>query len=325
MKRREILMGGAALACLRPGAARAQAWPNRPVRLIVPFPPGGAADVVTRLVAGQMASVLGTPWVVDNRPGGSTMIGAEAAARAAPDGYSFLLASTSTMAAVPALYGSRTPYHPQRDFAPVGLVARAPFFIFVQASAPIASLAELVSRAKAEPGRLSYGSNGTGQSAHLGMELLQRAAGFEMLHVPYRSMVPAMTDLLGGRLTAVLGDMTSAAGAVRAGQLRVLAAAGPERSPIAPDIPTVNEALGITAFDASPWFGVFAPAGTAEEVISRLAEALAAYLVSDAARSAFLNVGLVPIVATPAELTRLVASDFERLSRLIVEQRITPE
>ena len=316
-------LGALALLALCGGSAAAQAWPSRPVRLIVPFPPGGASDAVSRLLTAHLSTALGATFVVDNRPGASTMIGAEAAARAAADGYTLLMASTSTMAAVPALYGGRTPYAPLRDFVPVGLVSRAPFFIFVPSEAGASDLAELVRQARAQPGRLSYGSNGNGGSAHLGMELLQRAAGFEMLHVPYRSMVPALTDLVARRLSVVLGDLTSVGGALQSGQLRILAAASPERSPVAPDVPTVAEAIGLTGFDASPWFGVFAPTGVPDEVTLRLNAEMRRYLETGAARTAFGNIGQVPLSSSAVELRRLIEADAARFSALIREQKIT--
>lgn len=328
MVRRGVLkgLGALALPALAARPATAQSWPGRPVRFIVPFPPGGASDVVSRLVTAHLSSAFGVPFVVDNRPGASTMLGAEAAARAAPDGHTLLMASTSTMAAVPALYGARTPYNPARDFAPVGLVSRAPFFVFVATESGIADLGELVRQARAQPGRLSYGSNGVGGSSHLGMELLQRAAGFEMIHVPYRSIVPAMTDLVARRLTMVLGDVTSVGGALQSGQLRVLAAASPERSPVWPEAPTVSEAIGIPTFDASPWFGIFAPAGVPEEVVTRVGAELRRFLTTDAARTAFLNIGQVALTSeSPEAMRRLIAGDSERFGTLIREQRIAAE
>ncbi|WP_426959348.1 Bug family tripartite tricarboxylate transporter substrate binding protein [Muricoccus radiodurans] len=325
--RRDVLKAAGALAlpAILSRPAEAQAWPNRPVRFIVPFPPGGASDVVSRLVTAHLSAAFNVPFVIDNRPGASTMLGAEAAARSAPDGHTLLMASTSTMAAVPALYGSRTPYNPLRDFVPVGLASLAPFFVFLATEGGFADLGDLVRQARARPGQLSYGSNGAGAASHLGMELLARAAGFEMLHVPYRSIVPALTDLVAKRLSTVMGDVTSVGGALQSGQLRLVAAASRERSPVAPEVPTVSEAIGIPPFDASPWFGIFAPTGVPEEVVARLGVELRRYLSTDAARQAFLNIGQVPLIATSDELRRRVEADSERFGTLIREQRITVE
>jgi tripartite-type tricarboxylate transporter receptor subunit TctC len=222
-------------ALLSPGIARAQGWPMRPIRLTVPFPPGGAADVAARLLAEALAP-LGAPWVIDNRPGGNTAIGAEAVARSAPDGHSFLFCSNSTMASVPLLMAS-PPYDPARDFAAVALVSRAPFFLFVPASLGITDVAGFLALARAQPGALTYGSNGNGTAGHLGMEWLKQATGIDLLHVPYRSYVLALNDMLGGRIQAMLADLTVVAGAVEAGRVRALAAAVPERSGFFAELP----------------------------------------------------------------------------------------
>jgi tripartite-type tricarboxylate transporter receptor subunit TctC len=320
------LMAGLALSAL-PGlhAGAQQPWPNRPVRVVVGYPPGGAADVAARLVAAHLTEALGAPFVLDNRPGASTIIAAEAAAKAAPDGYTLLFGSQSTMASVPVLFSARAGYDPGRDFVPVGLVCRAPFFVFVSAASPDADLRALLDRARARPGALTYGSNGAGAAGHLATELLLRDAGLRMTHVPYRSYVPAFTDLAGGRLDMVLGDLTAAGGAVQAGRLRLLAAVSPQRSAFAPEVPTAAEAAGLPPFEAGAWFGLFAPRGTPDAAVAALSAALRDYLATERAHTAFTGIGLGPLFASPEEVTALVRSDTERFGRLIREQGITAE
>ena len=325
--RRDILLSlGAALVSFgSPIAARAQAWPGRPMRMIVPYPPGGASDVVARLITRQLATVLGTSVIVDNRPGASTMIGAEAAARSDPDGYTIFMASATTMSVVPTIYGKRTPFDPQRDFTPISLVSRAPFFMLVSAGSDIKDMKGLLDAARQKPGQISYGSNGPGGASHLGMLLLQRVAGVEMLHVPYRSITTAATDLVGGRVTAVLGDLSTVTGLVQSGQIRVIASASSERSPLAPEVPTIKEAAGVDLGDVGPWFGVFGPAMLPEEIGKRLNSEIRAFLASPPAQEFYKNIAQLPISSTPEELSRLMRADTERYATIIREQHITLE
>lgn len=301
----------------------AQAWPSRPMRMIVPYPPGGASDVVARLITKQLASGLGTSVIVENRPGASTMIGAEAGARADPDGYTLLMASATTMSVVPTIYGARTPYDPARDFSPISLVSRAPFFVMVSAESDIKDLRGLIAQARQKPGQLAYGTNGPGGASHLGMLLFGRVADVQMVHVPYRSITTAATDLMGGRVATVLGDLSAVTGLVQAGQIRLIASASPERSPLAPDVPTVQEAAGVDIGDVGPWFGVFGPAKLPGEIVSRLNAEIVGFLAAETTRDAFNKIAQVPVLSTPDELSRLIRTDTDRYAALIRDNKIT--
>jgi tripartite-type tricarboxylate transporter receptor subunit TctC len=308
-----------------PALAAAQpAWPSRPIRLIVPFPGGGAADVVARLVAAPLSAALGQPFVVENRPGGSTVIAAEAAARAAPDGHTLLFASGATMSSVP-LMRANLPYDPARDFAPIALLSRLPFFVFVPTALGVADLTGLLNRARARPGTLSYGTNGVGTIGHLGMELLKQAAGVDIVHVPYRAFGPALTDMLAGRIEVIMGDLTVMGGALRDGQIRALATAMPQRSEFLPDMPTVSEAAGLPEFDASAWFALFAPAATPAPIQRRLTEETLGWLATEPARAALLAIGQTPSPAPPDALRALIEADSRRFGTLIRELGIRLE
>lgn len=321
---RRALVAGLALAAARPALAQQPAWPSRPIRLLVPFPGGGAADVVARLVAAQLSTALGEPVVVENRPGGSTVIAAEAAARAAPDGYTLLFASGATMSSVPALLPS-VPYDPDRDFAPLALISRLPFFVFVPSRLDAADLQGLLALARAKPGAISYGTNGIGTIGHLGMELLARGAGVEMVHVPYRAYGPALTDMLAGRIQVIMADLTVMGGALRNGDIRALAAAQPERSGFLAEVPTVAEAAGLAEFDASAWFAFFAPAAVPAPIQARLTEVMLGWLGTEEAREALARIGQVPLAGGPEALRALIAEERARLGRVIREAGIRLE
>lgn len=322
--RRRSLLAGLAAGAAGPALAQPAPWPSRPLRLLVPFPGGGAADVVARLVAAQLSAALGQPVVVENRPGGSTVIAAEAAARAAPDGHTLLFASGATMNSVPALLPS-VPYDPQRDFAALALISRLPFFVFVPARLEAADLPGLLALARARPGAISYGTNGIGTIGHLGMELLTRSAGVEMVHVPYRAFGPALTDLLAGRIQVIMGDLTVMGGALRNGDIRALAAALPMRSAFLPEVPTVTEATGLPDFDASAWFALFSPAGVPAPIQARLTEIMLDWLRTEAAREGLAKLGQVPLGGAPDALRALIEADRLRLGRVIREAGIRLE
>ena len=311
-------------ACLATPALAQGEWPARPVKLLVPFPPGGAADVPARLLSEHLGRVLGAPFVIDNRPGGNTVIAADAAAKSAPDGYTFLFCSNSTMASVPLLVAN-PPYQPERDFATVGMVSRAPFFVVVPAAFPANSMAELMALARREPGKLSYGSNGNGTSGNLGMELLKLTHKLDLVHVPYRSYVQVLNDMLGGRIQVMMADLTVVGGALQAGTVKAIAAAVPERSSFFPDLPTVAETTGIEGFDAGVWFGLFAPAGVPAAVVRRLNAETVAWLATPTAQEALRRIGQVPDPGTPEQLRATVRADGARYARIIRETGVRIE
>lgn len=324
MSRRAAL--GACLAAPalgRPALAQGE-WPARPIKLLVPFPPGGAADVPARLMSEHLAKVLGQPCVIDNRPGGNTVIAADAAAKSAPDGHTFLFCSNSTMASVPLLVAN-APYQPERDFAPVALVSRAPFFVVVPAAFPAANMRELMALARREPGKLTYGTNGNGTSGNLGVELLKLTQKLDIVHVPFRSYVQALNEMLGGRLDLMLADLTVVGGALQAGTVKVIAAAVPERSSFFPALPTVAEETGIEGFDAGVWFGLFAPAGVPEAVVRRVNAEVVGWLGRDETREQLRRIGQVPDAGTPEQLRETVRRDGARYARIIRETGVRIE
>ena len=317
MKRRLLL---AALAA--PTVARAQSWPSRPLRVIIPYGPGGAGDALARLTAAALSRALPQPVVAENRPGGNTLIGAEAVAKST-DGHTLLFCSSPTMSTAPILYGARLPYAPERDFAPIGLLARTPYFVFVPTVSPAKDLPGLIALAKEQPGKLSYATIGSGTIGHMTSELLGRGAGMAWNHVPYRSYGAIAPDLIAGRLDAVIADLTTFGPLVQAGQARVLAAATAERSAFLPEAPGMAE-LGFPGFDGSIWFGLFAPTALAAEV-PRLNAALHAWQAEAQTTRALAAIGQVPAGSTPDELGALIRADAARFGPLIRDLGITAE
>ena len=307
-------------ACAAP-AALAQAYPAKPVRIIIPFPTGGGAEQATRIVANHLTKALGQPFVLEARPGGNTIIGAEAAAKSAPDGYTLFVCGPSTMTSNPVLYAGKLPYDPQRDFTPVGMVSKTPYFLVVPASLPAKSLAELLALAKAKPGELSYASNGNATTNHLGYEILARAGGATFTHVPYKGFGQAMPDLLSGRVSTIMADLFFVAPAIKAGQLRLLAVTSAERSPLAPEAPTVAE-QGVPGFDIVVWFAMFAPTGTPPEVVAKLGAEMRSFLATSEARDAYRQLGHEAAGSTPEALLAVVAADREKYARVIREAGI---
>ena len=248
-----------AMAALASVFAHAQGYPSKPVRVIVPYATGGGSDAAARLVTNHLAQAFGQTFIIDARPGGNTVIGTDAVAKAQPDGYTLLFTGGSTMSVQPFMFAGTLPYDVLRDFATIGMVSRFPFFLVVPASLPANSLQELVALAKASPGRLSYASNGSGSMVHLSMEMIKRATGIDLIHVPYKGFAPAMPDLISGRVTMILADVAPIAQLVRAGSLKVLGTTSSQRSSYWPQVLTIAE-QGIPDFDIEIWFGLYAPA-----------------------------------------------------------------
>jgi len=274
--------------------AQAQNYPSKPIRLVCPFPPGGAVDIASRAVAHELQQVLGQPVTVDNRPGAGGNIGADAAAKSAPDGYTLLMTTSGIMAINPALY-SKLPFDTVKDFAPVSVLVSLNNVLVVNPSVPAKSVKELIALAKAQPGKLTYASSGNGTSIHLSGELFKSMTGVDLLHIPYKGSSPAVTDLLGGQVNMMFDNIPSSLPHIRAGKLRALAVTGSKRSQLLPDLPTIAEA-GVPGYDSYVWFGIVAPAGTPPDIIAKL------------------NATLVKIAATPAFRDRLSAQGYDVLS-----------
>lgn len=290
-------------------------WPERPVRLIVPFPPGGSNDIVARFLAEALRDKLGQPFLVENRSGAGGNIGADIVAKAAPDGHTLLISAPPAFAINEHLYRSM-PFSPERDLIPVALVAQVPIVLMVPADSPARSLTELIAMARREPGRLTFGSSSIGGTNHLAGELLKNLANIDIVHVPYRGAAPAMTDLIAGRLQLYFDNMPGVLPQGREGRVRALAVAGFERASALPELPTMAEA-GLPGFEASSWFGMAAPSGTPLALISRINAAVLAALEDPVLRQRLAGAGAEPGKLDAAAFTQFVAAERERWGRVV--------
>ena len=310
-----------ALGCVST-ATLAQSFPSRPVRWIIPFPPGGSADLVSRAVAQKLSDSLGQPVVVENRPGAGGAIGLDAVAKAAPDGHTLGLGAPG--AVVVNVHMSKLPYDPLRDLYPVSRLAIVPVVLAANPSQPYANLREFIAFAKANPKKLSFGSTGTGSVQHLGGELLKVMAGIDMVHVPYKGSAPAASDLAGGQLPVAMIDLTSALPHIRSGRIRALAVAGSTRTVTAPDIATMAE-QGLTGYDADGWLGMFGPANMPADVVAKLNAETARALQAADVRERTLNSGAEPSSSSAEEFGRFVRAEHAKWGKLIREAGIKAE
>ncbi|MEI6721410.1 MAG: tripartite tricarboxylate transporter substrate binding protein [Betaproteobacteria bacterium] len=295
--------------------AFAQAWPAKPVRIIVPYPPGGSADILARAIGQKLAEGLGQSVVIDNRPGAGTAIGAEATARATPDGYTILLGTVSSHAINPAL-NPGLKYDPVKDFAPISMVASIPFVLLAHPSLPARTVPELISMAKAKPGSLNFSSAGSGTSNHLAGELFKSMTGTFMVHIPYKGSAPALTDLLAGQVNLMFDLMLTAQPHVKSGAARALAVTGLERSAALPNIPTVSES-GVPGFEVSAWFGLFAPAGTPAGIVGTLnTETVKATRAADL-RERLASQGADAVSNTPEQFSAYVRDELAKWTRVV--------
>jgi tripartite-type tricarboxylate transporter receptor subunit TctC len=306
---------GMTVVLVAPPQALAQAWPTKPIRMIIPFPPGGTTDILGRVAAQKMGEALGQQVVPDNRPGAAGNIGTELAAKAPPDGYTLLTAPGSTLTIHPSLY-AKLPFDPLKDFAPVTVLAAVPNALVVHPSLPARNVKELIALAKSKPGQLNYASTGAGQSTHLSMELFKTMAGLKITHVPYKGSAPAVTDLLGGHVSLMFDNMPSALPHVKAGKLRALAVSTLKRSPVAPEIPTVAES-GLPGFEVSVWFAVLAPAATPKAIVDRLNQILVKALQAPDVRERLLTQGAEPVGNTPEQFTDLMKRDLVKWAKVV--------
>jgi tripartite-type tricarboxylate transporter receptor subunit TctC len=284
-----------------------ETYPSRSVTLIVPFPPGGANDLLARLVGEKMSQALGKPVVVENRSGAGGNIGSRQAARSAPDGYTMLLTFSGTIAINPALY-TRLGYDPNKDLTPIGTIATSPAVLVVPPSTPFKTLHELIDYAKANPGKLNYASSGTGTVVHVSTEMLLDAAGISVRHIPYSGTGPAVSDLLGAQVQMLLPPIPSVIGLIKNGQLRAIAVTGKTRSPLLPNVPTIEEA-GLPGFTAEQLIGLMAPAGTPQPIVERLNKELRAALADANVSKRMVEVGAAPLATTPAEYGADIVAD----------------
>lgn len=328
MRRRRVLEGlGCAAAMAVTGVApmRARAQSEKPVVLVVPYAPGGTTDMLGRLLAQQLAPILGRTVVVENRPGAGTAVGASYVARAAPDGSTLLLATSTTLAINPSLYSKLT-YDPARDLAAIGLVAAVPFMVVVQPSLGVATLADLVALAKARPDALIYGSAGNGSPQHLIAEMFKAASGIQMRHVPYKGSAPALTDLVGGQINVMFSDLAPALPHVRSGRLSALAVTTAKRQPSVPDIPTIAESgvSGTADFEAVAWQGIVAPGATPPGIAAELNRQLDKVLAQPEVRARLHEVNVEPrSSASPAQFAAYIRSEAQRWGKVIAASGAT--
>ena len=295
--------------------ASAQNWPSRPVRVLVPYPPGSGTDIIGRVLAEKLQAAWGQPVVVENRPGGGGTIGTEAGARAAPDGHTFLISDVGPLAMAPSLY-ARLPYDPVRDFEAVGLVARLPFVLATHPAVPARTAAEFVALAKARPGGFAYASVGNGSATHLAMELFRASEGIELTHVPYRGSAPALNDLVAGQVAAMFVNTASSADLIREGRLRALAVGSRAPSPVLPGVPTLSQALG-KDIEAGVWFGLLAPKGTDWEIVRRASADASRALGDPGVRARLEALGAEIAASGPAEFAALVAAERDRWAPVV--------
>ncbi len=317
--RRAIAVLGIAFASAFAYTAAHGQYPNKPIRLVVPYPAGGPTDFVGRAVAAKLTELLGQQVVVDNRPGAGTVIGSEMIARAAPDGYNLLFGTGGGTFLAPLIL-PKVPYDPQKDFAPVAMLVMSPQVLVVHPAVGANSVKELIAVAKAKPGQLNFSSVGTGPSPHLGGELFKSLAGVDIVHVPYKGTAPGMTDLIAGRVQLAFSSIPTVLTHVQAGKLKMLGTGGTKRSPALPDIPPIADTL--PGFELVTWYAVFAPAGTAPAIVNRLNSEITAVLKDAAIHKRFGDQGLEPVVMTPQQLMRYTESDVSRWTRLIKEANI---
>ncbi|MFO1081571.1 MAG: tripartite tricarboxylate transporter substrate binding protein [Reyranellaceae bacterium] len=321
--RRRRLLGGGVAATLLAGKAWAQAFPSRPIRLVVPFPAGGAPDIMARAIAPGMGADLGQPVVIDNKPGAAGGLGAESVAKSAADGHTLLLGSISTNAINASLYPN-LPYDPRRDFAALSLVGSVPNVLVVTESLPVRTVAELVALAKARPGAINFGSSGSGSTLHMSGELFRLAAGIDLQHVPYKGSAPAVAELIAGQIQMMFDNAPSALPHVKAGRLRALAQTGAQRSPLLPEVPTMVE-QGFAGFVVTGWGAVFAPAATPPAVLDRLHAALLKSLESGEVRQRLEPLGVDLQPQSREACAAFVAAETARWAEVVKQANIKAE
>ncbi len=314
---RRGLLAAAAACALLPGLAAAQAFPSKTITIIVPFAAGGTTDILARIVAQGMGAELGQPVVVDNRAGAGGNIGGQLAARAPADGYTLFMGTVGTHAINAALY-RKMPFDPIKDFAPLTRVANVPNLLVANPAQPFKTVQELIAYAKANPGKINFGSSGSGSSVHLSGELFKSMAKVDMQHVPYKGSAPAVTDLLGNQIAIMFDNMPSVIPHVRSGKLRAIAVTTARRSPELPDVPTIAEA-GVPGYEATSWFGMFAPAGTPAPVVAKLNAAIVKVLAQPDVRKKLAEQGAEAVGDTPEQFAAFIQKESVKWGRVVKE------
>jgi tripartite-type tricarboxylate transporter receptor subunit TctC len=312
----------AAALALAAGSAAAQNYPTKPVRIIVPFSPGGGVDLTARVLAQRLTERVGTTFLVDNRPSANGAIGVEFVAKSAPDGYTLLVGSQTTQAVVPAMYPN-VGYNAERDFAPVTLIATSPLLIAIHPSLPVKTVKDLIALAKARPGQLTFGA-ASGGTPHMGGELFKLVAGVDLMFIPYKGEGPAIADAIGGQISMVFSNLPVALPQARGGRLRGIAVTSAQRVPTAPDIPTAAES-GLPGYEAFTWFGLFAPAATPREIVNKLASESAAALNAPEAKERMATQGLFVVANPPDEFAAFVKKEIPRWAKIVKDAGVRPQ
>ena len=310
-------MLAAALALAMSTFIHAQSFPARPIRIVIPLPPGGVTDGMARFIAQKMQETWGQPVVPENRPGASHFIAAEHVAKSAPDGHTILFANHATLAMNAGLF-EKLPYDPLRDFTAVSLVVSSANVLMAHPSVAARDVRELVALAKAQPGKINYGSQGQGSSGHIGIAMLAHQAGISLVHVPYKGPAPATQDLIGGQVQLLFDTVFSQLANIRAGKLKAIAVSTLQRDPLLPDVPTVAE-QGFAGFEVVPWFGLVAPAGTPREVVAKLNAEVVRILQDEAQRKRLTDLGLTVVASTPEAFQKHINDEHAKWTRLIRE------
>ena len=318
-----LTLAASAAAVSGPAQAQAQAWPAKPVTLVVPFAPGGGTDIGSRIVAQKLSQLWGQSVVVDNRGGAGGNLGLDIVARAKPDGYTLLTGNVGTQSINPTLY-KKLSYNPDTAFVPISQFAELPFVLAATTSLPANNIRELVALAKASPDKLSYASSGNGGSPHLSAETFKLATGTQILHVPYKGGGAAMTDLISGNVHLMFASVLELSGHIKAGKLKALAIASRQRVAALPDVPTLQEA-GVSGAESGSWLGILAPAGTPQAIVDKISKDLQQVLAMPDVREQLLAQGAVARGGTPADLANLIASDRKRYARIILENNLTAD
>ncbi len=301
--------------------ANAQAFPNKPVKLIVPFVAGGATDIVARLVAQKLSAAWGQPVVVENRGGAGGNIGADAVAKSPADGYTILVTSGSIVTVNPHMY-AKMPFDAKKDLAPITNLASGPQVLVVHPAVPAKNVKELIALAKSKPGQLNFGSAGIGSQVHMAAEAFVYAAGIEAQHIPYKGEAVAFTDLAGGQVQFMVGNIAGATGHIQSGRIRALGVTSAKRSPQLPDVPTVAEA-GLPGFENTGWFGFMAPAGTPKPIIDKIHADTVKVLADQEVKDRLTQLGMAPVGNSPADFTREIAVEYERWGKVVTARKIT--
>jgi tripartite-type tricarboxylate transporter receptor subunit TctC len=305
-------VAGIVAMCFAAAGAIAQPYPNKPLRLVVPFGPGGSNDIVGRILAQKMGENLGQPVVVDNRPGAGGMVGTDSVVRAAPDGYTLMIGATSTIAANVGLYPKRG-FDPLKHLTPITQIAEGSFLMAVPASSPAKSVREFIDLAKAKPGQLNYGTSGRGSSMHLMGEMFKMMAQVDMVHVPYKAGGPAIADLAVDRVQLLYSDLAALLPFVKSGQVRALAVTTPKRSALLPELPTMSEA-GVPGYDATSWYGILGPAGLPRDLVMRLNGELSRIVHSADIKERFATMGIEPVTGTPEQFAGYIREQVVKWS-----------